>query len=85
MKPTKEELKILISDFYDIPGNGCGGILHIVLEDSNTERHFVEWCLEYAALRNDVEGVKLAQILLMFEEDELNEVLGFHDYDEDYE
>ena len=44
--------------------NPCGGSLHIVLDDGNIERENIEFCLKYAKENNDLEGIKLANLLL---------------------
>jgi hypothetical protein len=60
--------------YYNMPGNGAGGSLHIVLDDGNIEVDHVRFCLEWAADRNDKPGVKLAEFLLTLTEDERQEV-----------
>ena len=86
MKPTKDQLKQMIAEYYSIKGNYCGGSLHIVLDDGNIESHFIQWCLEYAEDRGDAKGVELANMLLMFEEDEPAEVLEIYpDWEDSYE
>lgn len=54
----------LIEKFYAMDGNGCGGSLHIVLDDGNTERDSVEWCHTYARERGDKDAMALADLLL---------------------
>jgi hypothetical protein len=46
------------------PGNECWGSLHIVLDDYNIEDHHVEFCIEWAEKKNDIDGADLARLLL---------------------
>ena len=55
-------------DYYKIPGNECGGSLHIVLDDGNTEPHFIGYCAVYAARHDDTIGEVLALDLLWLTE-----------------
>ena len=45
-------------------GNSVGGSLHIVLDDPNYRDRDVEFCLQYAHERGDIEGEALARLLL---------------------
>lgn len=72
---TLKHLKDLIDAYYAMPGNGAGGSLHVVLDDGNYEREHVEFCRQYAAERNDLAGVQLADMLLSLTEDERYELL----------
>lgn len=61
-KPTLPEVRPLIEAYYELPGNGAGGELHIVLDDSNYERGHIRWCIEGAT---KVETRWLGHVLLM--------------------
>lgn len=51
-------------DYYDKPGNGAGGSLHIVFDDYNVDDDSVRFCITHAIEKNDQNGVKLARLLL---------------------
>lgn len=57
-------------DYYKLPGNWCGGSLHIVLDDGNLETCHVQFCLDHAEEHGDEKGVKLAKALLELTEDQ---------------
>lgn len=57
----------LVAEFYDMPGNGTGGRLHIVLDDSNIGRDSIEWCLTLAEREGDADAAALARLLLRVE------------------
>lgn len=66
------ELTILIHEIYmDSP---VGGALHIVLDDGNTEDHFINWCIEnsIAELTGDRKDMyeRCAKMLLEINESE---------------
>lgn len=66
------ELTILIHQIYmDSP---VGGALHIVLDDGNTEDHFINWCIEnsIAELHGDRKNMyeRCAKMLLEINESE---------------
>ena len=46
MNSKVKRLIQLIKDVYDQPNGGCGGGLHIVVEDWNIEDHNIQWCLD---------------------------------------
>ena len=37
----------LARKIYSLPEGACGGPLHIVLDDGNTEETHIQWCLEH--------------------------------------
>jgi hypothetical protein len=53
-------LRGLRAEFYAMPGNSAGGLLHVVLDDSNLERMFVESALVNARLGKDPESKTVA-------------------------
>jgi hypothetical protein len=69
MKTVGQVLK-MARDYYKLPGNGCGGNLHIVLDDGNLETHHAQSCLNWAKEDNDEKGVELAKALLDLTEDQ---------------
>ena len=65
MKPAISEVLPLVRDYYNKPGNGAGGSLHIVLDDGNISDGDVQFCLNDAKERGDNDGVSLAEKLLL--------------------
>jgi len=63
-KPTIPEILPLLKAYGEKDGNEVGGNLHIVLDDGNVNDSDVVFCLERAKETNDVDGVKLAELLL---------------------
>lgn len=41
------EICKLVETLYDDMGEGCGGMLHIVLDDGNIDDDDILWCIEY--------------------------------------
>ena len=48
-RPTTLDLIPLLSDLYMLEEHGCGGHLHIVLDDGNLRDADVEFCIAAAA------------------------------------
>lgn len=63
-KLTVPEVKPLVAAYIALPGNSCGGSLHIVLDDENVDDCHVEFCIGYAQRCNDTAGYILALILM---------------------
>lgn len=72
---TRESLDELRSEFYGIEGNGCGGTLHIVLDDGNNDRDDIRHCLSYARERGDLAGELFAEALLTLTDEQMKEWL----------
>lgn len=53
----------LVRRYYALPGNICGGTLHIVLDDHNVEDSSVDYCLKFAEEESDHAGQALAMVL----------------------
>jgi hypothetical protein len=64
-KPTIPEVLPLVRAYCAKPENGVGGSLHLVLEDGNVDNSDVEFCRDWARMHNDLDGVLLAEILLL--------------------
>lgn len=62
IKPPLPQVRMLIDAYYALPGNGCGGELHVVLDDGNYERDSIRFCIASAAR---VESRWLGHVLLM--------------------
>lgn len=63
-KLTVPGVLILVRKYYALPGNMCGGNLHIVLDDGNINDGCVRFCIERATKAGDTFGAQLAEILL---------------------
>ena len=75
MKQFKPFIKDLIKYYYELsPENGAGGNLHIVLDDGNIEHSYIYLCQEDCEKAGDTFGMFLADILLLFTEDELDDM-----------
>ena len=84
MKAYMEKYKPFINDliqyyYTSVPDFGCGGSLHVVLDDGNIEHSNIRWCKEECEKDNDALGMLIADILLEFTEKELEEM-----YDKDF-
>ena len=69
--PVTDQPKPLVPDvapvalaYYRLPGNGSGGSLHVVLDDTNLEDHSVRFCADWASAHGDYAGWSLALLLL---------------------
>lgn len=63
-RPTAHEVAKMARDYYDLPNNGAGGNLHIVLDDGNLGTGSIAHCLERAKSRGDEPGILLAEAML---------------------
>jgi hypothetical protein len=59
------DVSALVKHFYEKPGNGAGGSLHIVLDDGNIEDDSIAFCRKWAADRDDRMGVALCDVLIL--------------------
>jgi hypothetical protein len=75
-KPTIPEVMPLIQEFYRKPGNGNGGVLHIVLEDGNVEDGHVRFCLQQARNQGDTDGIQIAELLLRMSKTQRGKISG---------
>ena len=64
IKPTIPEVIPLIREYYEIPGNGAGGNLHIVLDDGNIESGHIEFCKSQCVDKSDDMGLVICNLLL---------------------
>lgn len=64
-KLTVPDVMPLVRAFQSKPENGVGGNLHIVLDDGNVSDDDVRFCLELAKKAGDLDGVELAEKLLL--------------------
>lgn len=74
------ELTVLIHEIY--MDSSVGGALHIVLDDGNTEDHFINWCIEnsIAELNGDRKDMyeRCAKMLLEINESERLHFIATH-------
>jgi hypothetical protein len=63
-KYTIPEVIPLFKEYLSKPGNEVGGCLHIITDDFNIEDCHIEFCIDYARKRNDVDAIRLGDILL---------------------
>ena len=75
-KPTIPEVLPFIKDYYSKDGNGVGGSLHIVLDDGNIDDDSVKYCLGCAKKRGDIDGVKIAETLLLMSKTQRKKICG---------
>ena len=56
----REEIISEIQEIYKT--NPAGGALHIVLDDGNTESHFIQWCLANSIPK--IEDMKVRELFV---------------------
>jgi hypothetical protein len=62
--PHPANLREMIRLYYELPGNGAGGSLHLVLDDGNIETRDITYCRDTAYMSGDWRGVLIANMLL---------------------
>lgn len=62
--PPLATIDTLIAEFYRMPDNGCGGKLHIVLDDTNLDDDSIKFCIDIAEQEQDVNATALGRLLL---------------------
>ena len=70
----------LCRHYYDQDGCGCGGNMHIVLDDGNLGDSSVSWCAGLAHGRQDHEASDLANIMLMMTKEQRERVYNSYPY-----
>lgn len=63
-RPSFAVMAPIVRQFYSLPGNGVGGLLHIVLDDGNIEDHHIGWCGEQAVKAGDELAYAIAVLLM---------------------
>jgi hypothetical protein len=63
-KPTVPEVIPLVKAWYALPGNGVGGIFHVLLDNGNCEQHFANSALQDARELGDPQAIELAEKLV---------------------
>ncbi len=70
----KPYIKELIKYYYELPDNGAGGNLHIVLDDGNVDYRSIYFCQEECEKSKDTFGYFLCELLSYFLECELEKM-----------
>jgi hypothetical protein len=63
-RPTVPLVVLKAREFYTKHGNGCGGVLHIVLDDGNVEEAHVRFCRDEAVKKDDHDAIDICDDLL---------------------
>ena len=63
-RPTVPQVIPLVKAYYEVPGNGVGGNLHIVLDDFNIKDYHIKYCLKQCKETGDSAGEELANMLM---------------------
>ena len=63
-----DHLGKLVEYYYDLPNNGAGGFLHIVLDDGNTNYDSIIFCYQQCDENKDTLGLLICDILLEIDE-----------------
>lgn len=74
-KPTVPYTKLLIEEFYSLPGNEAGGVLHTVLDDGNIGKSHIKYALEMAKDRDDCYAIDICERLLLMSESQKRRLL----------
>lgn len=62
-KPTIPEVLPLVKAWYAKPGNACGGLFHVMLDDGNHEKLWANKALDAARELGDKDAIALAELL----------------------
>ena len=62
--------------YYETLNNPCGGYLHVVLDEENTEDCSVQFCMGEAEKNNDHVGVAIGKLLLQLTEEQRIEAIN---------
>lgn len=71
---SEGELVNAIRGFYNKPGNECGGVLHIALDDGNLSDDNLLFCMAEAKEANDTHAFYLAEEIMKFPYEERLEI-----------
>ncbi|MCP4933350.1 MAG: hypothetical protein GY927_03890 [bacterium] len=63
-------IKDLVRYYYSLGGNEAGGLLHVLLDDGNTDNDTLLFCLNECSKANDEIGVRIVSILAGISEEE---------------
>lgn len=64
MTATRAEVEQALLEYYELPHDGLGGNLHIVIEDQNIRDSDIQFCKEQAEAEGDELGVLIADALM---------------------
>lgn len=62
-KPAIPEIISLLTEWYSRPGNGVGGIFHVILDDGNFEPCFAKSAVEDSHQLKDPLAIEIAEML----------------------
>ncbi|WP_432263302.1 hypothetical protein [Cupriavidus sp. TMH.W2] len=62
-KPSLPEIKPLVRAWYAKPGNGAGGLFHLIIEGGNNEQRWANAALEAARASGDADAICLGELL----------------------
>ena len=63
-RPKVPEVRALVEEYYEKPGNGAGGNCHVVLDDGNLKTRFIAATLEDCEAAGDADGAKIMRLML---------------------
>ncbi len=75
-RPKVPDVVPMAVAYHQKPGNGAGGNLHAVLDDSNIRDDDVSFCLSVCRERGDADGAKLAEALLRMTKTQRGKVIN---------
>ena len=74
MKPTTDQVLPLVRAYYAKNGNSCGGNMHIVLDDGNTDLDSILFCRNQAQQSGDADGERIANLLIQMSLTQRNKI-----------
>jgi hypothetical protein len=63
-KPSVAEVLPVVKAWYAKPGNRCGGMFHVILDDGNHEQHWATSALAEARASGNGEAIHLVELLV---------------------
>lgn len=62
---TRSEIALhaAVSAYYSLPGNACGGLCHIVLDDGNVDDDSIDFCIVKCHEQHDWLGAAIMSAL----------------------
>lgn len=77
----KEFLKKLISEYYEIKENVCGGNLHIMLDDGNLNDRDIIWCYDHCEGKKDYLGMLICSLMIQVDETDRQEIIDTSNFE----
>lgn len=75
----------VVDFYYSLPGNGCGGACHIVLDDYNLDDDSINFCIQECLTRGDWFGEALMKRLLQIPTEKRKEFMNVDFQEIDYQ